>query len=211
MFLSPCRAVFQKACHTGVIGRNIPYLSPPLTRLTRLTQLTRLISSSIPPRKYAPTDEVDNSTEDERIILLSQCVTNNDLAKSMKVYSTLPMFLPRSDFKLTCSLMQQLGKRCAIPDLENTFSKILKMKLTRKHALTFRCLVRIAYEMKDPALIERLYGTVCEEEIYVNNAFLNDIVIDCLLSLDAYPTICRIFESVQVMLANPPLSLVLGR
>ena len=104
---------------------------------------------------------------------------------------------------MTCSLMQQLGERCSIPDLENVFSKILKMRLTRKHALTFRCLVRVAYEMKDPALIERLYGTACEEGIYVNNAFLNDIVIDCLFSLDAYHTICRIFESIQVSFSFP--------
>lgn len=198
MFLSCCSRILQRAYRLGTPGRGIPACSSILFALPSCPSSPFSASS-----RSFQNDETENATEDERILKLSQYVANGDLEKSMRLYSTLPMFLPRSDFKLTCSLMQQLGERCSIPDLENVFSKILKMRLTRKHALTFRCLVRVAYEMKDPALIERLYGTACEEGIYVNNAFLNDIVIDCLFSLDAYPTICRIFESIQVGFSFP--------
>ena len=201
MFLSRCSRILRRAYFGGIPGRSIP------TRSSILFPFPNILSSSFSTASRSFHNvETENATEDQRIIQLSQYVANNDLENSMRLYSTLPIFLPRSDFKLTCSLMQELGERCSIPDLENVFSKILKMRLTRKHALTFRCLVRIAYEMKDPALIERFYGTVCEEGIYVNNAFLNDIVIDCLFSLNAYPTICRIFESIQVHSAFVPYS-----
>lgn len=147
--------------------------------------------------KYHDVD-VFPSTEDPQIIQLSQYVMNNDVEKSLKEYSKIPLFLPRSDFRIVCSLMQQLGERCGIPDLDNIFTKIQKMKLSRKHALTFRCLIRLAYELKNPELILSFYTSICDEEVYVNNSFLNDITIDCLFSLEAYQTICSIFDTVQV-------------
>lgn len=144
------------------------------------------------------TDEVFHSTEDRHIIQLSQYVMNNNLEESLKEYSKIPLFLPRSDFRIVCLLMQQLGERCGIPDLNNVFTKIQKMKLSRKHALTFRCLIRLACEMKNPELIRVFYTSVLDEEVYINNSFLNDITLDCLFSIEAYQTICSIFESIQV-------------
>ena len=137
-------------------------------------------------------------TENHHIIQLSHYVMNNNLEESLREYSKLPLLLPRSDFRVVCSLMQQLGEQCGIPDLENIFTKIQKMKLSRKHALTFRCLIRLACELKDPELIQTFYNSICEEEVYVNNSFLNDITIDCLFSIEAYPTICSLFDSMQV-------------
>ena len=123
---------------------------------------------------------------------------NNNIEESLKEYSKIPLFLPKSDFRIVCSLMQKLGERCGIPDLDNVFSRIQKMKLSRKHALTFRCLIRLACELKNAELIQTFYTTVCNEEVYVNNSFLNDIAIDCLFSIDAYGTICSIFDTMQV-------------
>ena len=143
-------------------------------------------------------EDVIGLTEDSQIIQLSQYVTDNNLEASLKEYSKIPLFLPKSDFRIVCSLMQQLGERCQIPDLDNIFTKIQKMKLSRRHALTFRCLIRLACELKNPDLIQSFYSSVCREEVYVNNSFLNDITIDCLFSLEAYSTICSIFESMQV-------------
>ena len=138
------------------------------------------------------------STEDQRVIELSTHVRKNDVLASLRAYSKLPLFLPRSDFRIVCSLMQSLGKCCHIPDLENAFFKIQKMKLTRKHAITFRCLIRLACELHDTDLIENFYQSICEEEVYINNAFLNDIVVDSLFSLDAYSSLCNVFDSMHV-------------
>ena len=143
-------------------------------------------------------EDVMSLTEDSQIIQLSQYVTDNNLEASLKEYSKIPLFLPKSDFRIVCSLMQELGERCHIPDLDNIFTKIQKMKLSRRHALTFRCLIRLACELKNSDLIQSFYSSVCREEVYVNNSFLNDITIDCLFSLEAYSTICSIFESMQV-------------
>lgn len=140
------------------------------------------------------------STEDQRVIDLSRHVRNNDLLASLRAYSELPLFLPRSDFRIVCSLMHTLGKRCHVPDLENAFFKIQKMKLTRKHAVTFRCLIRLACELHDTNLIESFYQSICEEETYINNAFLNDIMVDSLFSLDAYASLCNVFDSMHVRL-----------
>ena len=138
------------------------------------------------------------STEDQRVIELSSHVRKNDVLASLRSYSKLPLFLPRSDFRIVCSLMQSLGKNCHIPDLENAFIKIQKMKLTRRHAITFRCLIRLACELQETDLIENFYQSICEEEVYINNAFLNDIVVDSLFSLDAYGSLCNVFDSMHV-------------
>lgn len=175
----------------------------------RFSSVFSVVSSSMSSMMYSTSnettvsnenliDEVYHSTEDRHIIQLSQYVMNNDLEESLKEYSRIPLFLPRSDFRIVCLLMQQLGERCGIPDLNNVFSKIQKMKLSRKHALTFRCLIRLACEMKNPELIKVFYTSVLDEEVYINNSFLNDITLDCLFSIEAYPTICSIFESIQV-------------
>ena len=143
-------------------------------------------------------EDILDRTEDERIIQLSHYVMNNNLQSSLVVYSSLPLFLPRSDFRIVCSLMRQLGVSCGIPDLENVFTKIQKMRLTRKHALTMRCLIRLSCEIGNSKLIESFYHQICQEEIYVNNAFINDIVMDCLFSLDAYESICSVIDSLHV-------------
>ena len=153
---------------------------------------------------HEPQEEKGNlfSTEDQRVIELSTHVKKNDVLASLRAYSKLPLFLPRSDFRIVCSLMQSLGKYCHIPDLENAFFKIQKMKLTRKHAITFRCLIRLACELHDTDLIENFYQSICEEEVYINNAFLNDIVVDALFSLDAYSSLCNVFDSMHVWFLN---------
>ena len=143
-------------------------------------------------------DDIMEKTQDKRIIQLSRYVMNNNLKSSLVTYSKLPLFLPRSDFRIVCSLMKQLGTSSGIPDLENVFLKIQRMKLSRKHALTMRCLIRLSYEIGDAQLIETFYRQICEEEIYVNNSFLNDVVFDCLFSLNAYKSICTIVQSLQV-------------
>lgn len=145
-------------------------------------------------------DDIMEKTQDKRIIQLSRYVMNNNLKSSLKTYSKLPLFLPRSDFRIVCSLMKQLGSSSGIPDLENVFLKIQRMKLSRKHALTMRCLIRLSYEIGDVQLIETFYRQICEEEIYVNNSFLNDITMDCLFSLNAYKSICSIVQNFQVEL-----------
>ena len=143
-------------------------------------------------------DDIMEKTQDKRIIQLSRYVMNNNLKSSLVTYSKLPLFLPRSDFRIVCSSMKQLGTSSGIPDLENVFLKIQRMKLSRKHALTMRCLIRLSYEIGDAQLIETFYRQICEEEIYVNNSFLNDVVFDCLFSLNAYKSICTIVQSLQV-------------
>lgn len=172
--------------------------SPQLAYCRRWVSVT---SSSSRLRSVRDLEEDDVTTEDRRVVELSQFVINNDLKSSLRAYSELPLFLPRSDFRTVCSLMQQLGKRCGIPDMANVFLKIMKMKLTRKHALTFRCLIRVSCELHDAELIERFYTSICEEEVYVNNSFLNDIVVDSLYSLEAFSSLCHIFDSMQVFLS----------
>ena len=156
------------------------------------------ISSPPPLHTIRHYEEKTIASEDRRVVELSQFVMNNDVKSSLRAYSELPLFLPRSDFRTVCSLMQQLGQRCGIPDMSNVFLKIMKMKLTRKHALTFRCLIHVSCELRDAELIERFYASICEEEVYVNNSFLNDVVVDSLTSLDAFSSLCHIFDSMQV-------------
>lgn len=161
----------------------------------------RFITNRFAPSRsqdYQSLEDIPFSTEDQRIVTLSRFVMNNDLKAGLRAYSELPLFLPRSDFRIVCGLMEQLGKHCGVPDMENAFMKIQKMKLTRKHALTFRCLIRVACELQDAELIERFYTSICEEEVYVNNSFLNDVVVDSLFSFDAYSSLCHIFDSMHV-------------
>ena len=54
-------------------------------------------------------DDIMEKTQDKRIIQLSRYVMNNNLKSSLVTYSKLPLFLPRSDFRIVCSLMKQLG------------------------------------------------------------------------------------------------------
>ena len=158
----------------------------PSSQFTYSRRWASGISSSPPLSSIRHSKEKDVTTEDRRVVELSQFVMNNDVKSSLRAYSELPLFLPRSDFRTVCSLMQQLGQRCGIPDMSNVFFKIMKMKLTRKHALTFRCLIHVSCELRDAELIERFYTSICEEEVYVNNSFLNDVVVESLSSLDAF-------------------------
>ena len=166
----------------------------PSSQFTYSRRWASGISSSPPLSSIRHSKEKDVTTEDRRVVELSQFVMNNDVKSSLRAYSELPLFLPRSDFRTVCSLMQQLGQRCGIPDMSNVFFKIMKMKLTRKHALTFRCLIHVSCELRDAELIERFYTSICEEEVYVNNSFLNDVVVESLSSLDAFSSLCHIFD-----------------
>ena len=178
-----------------VVLRNVPYF-PAFRSFSSSSYYINDFSTSTKANAFV--EDVSSSTEDQHIIQLSQYVKENKLEESLVEYSKIPLFLPRSDFRIVCSLMQQLGERCGIPDLDNVFTKIQKMKLSRKHALTFRCLIQSACELKNAELIRVFYASVCSEEVYVNNSFLNDITIDCLFSIEAYSTICSIFDSMQV-------------
>ena len=181
-------------------AKHIRELLPRAGTVLDFTPFRRFAMSRPPLEEMAEDaeDDIMEKTQDKRIIQLSRYVMNNNLKSSLVTYSKLPLFLPRSDFRIVCSLMKQLGSSSGIPDLENVFLKIQRMKLSRKNALTMRCLIRLSYEIGDAQLIETFYRQICEEEIYVNNSFLNDVVFDCLFSLNAYKSICTIVQSLEV-------------
>ena len=200
----------------GMLAQRFVFCAKPFAKHIReILPRTAPVLDSLPFRHFAisrstleeisndPEDDISEKTQDKRIIQLSRYVMNNNLKSSLVTYSKLPLFLPRSDFRIVCSLMKHLGTSSGIPDLENVFLKIQRMKLSRKHALTMRCLIRLSYEIGDAELIETFYRQICEEEIYVNNSFLNDVTFDCLFSLNAYKTICTIVQSLQVVLHFP--------
>ena len=193
MFVSRFVSLFKPLGHR--LGRLVVHSTDLVPSLSSRSVHARTSANS---RLSIIDEDIMDKTEDKRIIQLSHYVMNNNLQSSLVVYSSLPLFLPRSDFRIVCSLMKQLGVSCGIPDLENIFTKIQKMRLTRRHALTMRCLIRLSCEIGSPKLIESFYKQVCQEEIYVNNAFINDIVMDCLFSLDAYESICSVIDSLHV-------------